>query len=49
MFAGKIPEGTIHIDLPVAKLCKKNNIEYLDAVVGMIFKMFVKHILIYFI
>lgn len=35
MFAGTIPVGTIHIDLPVAKLCKKNNIDYLDAVVGI--------------
>jgi len=22
IFAGKIPEGTVHIKLPVAKLCK---------------------------
>ena len=34
----KIPEGTVHVDLPfINKLCKKYEIEYVDTVVGTFF------------
>ena len=34
IFAGELPEGAVHIELPVAKLCKKYEIECVDAIIG---------------